>query len=150
MKALLFFSLLLGGGGLPGTAGPAPAPRAETVAVTVVVTNLRSTESVVKLNFYNAPDKFLKAGQSALRLAVKPNGKTEISVPVELARGEWAVALSQDTNDNGRMDRNFLGIPTEPYAFSNNVRPHLSAPNFEQCKFLVEGGGKVVSITLVP
>ena len=147
MKVLLFLPLLLAGRGRPG---PAAAPRAATAAVTVVVTGLVSTESVVKLNFYDAPAKFLKAGQCALRLAVKPNGKNEIVVPVELAKGEWAVALSQDTNDNGRMDRNFLGIPTEPYAFSNNVRPRLSAPNFEECKFVVADDGQVVNIKLVP
>lgn len=133
-----------------GRPGPAAAPRAATPAITVVVTALVSTESVVKLNFYDAPEKFLKKGQQALRLAVKPNGKNEISVPVELARGEWAVALTQDTNDNGRLDRNFLGVPTEPYAFSNNVRPKLSAPKFIDCKFLVDASGKVVSIALVP
>ncbi len=145
MKALLFFSLLVGGNCVSGAAGP----RAATASVTVVVTGLVSTESVVKLNFYDAPEKFLKAGQCALRLAVKPNGKNEIVVPVELAKGEWAVALSQDTNDNGRMDRNFLGIPTEPYAFSNNVRPKLSAPKFEECKFMADADGKVVTIRLV-
>ncbi len=150
MKCLLFAPLLLGSGQLPaGTAGPAAAPRAETASVTVVVTALVSTESVVKLNFYNAPEKFLKDGQQAFRLVVKPNGQHEISVPVELAKGEWAVALTQDTNNNDLLDKNFLGIPTEPFAFSNNVRPHLSAPNFEECKFMVDGSGKVVSIKLV-
>ena len=149
MKVLLFFSLLMGGGGLPG-AGPAHAPGAETASVTVVVTALVSTESVVKLNFYNAPEKFLKKGQQALRLVVKPNGQHEISVPVELAKGEWAVDLTQDTNKNDQLDKNFLGIPTEPFAFSNNVRPRLAAPNFEECKFTVEGSAKVVNITLVP
>ncbi len=149
MKVLLFFSLLMGSRWLPGAAGPAKAPGMETATVTVVVTALVSTESVVKLNFYNAPEKFLKNGQQSLRLVIKPNGKNEISVPVELTKGEWAVALTQDTNNNGRLDKNFLGIPTEPFAFSNNVRPHLAAPNFEECKFMVEGVAKVVNITLV-
>jgi uncharacterized protein (DUF2141 family) len=67
-------------------------------------------------------------------------------VPVELAPGEWAVALTQDTNNNDKLDKNFLGIPTEPFAFSNNVRPHLSAPSFKECEFTVDGPGKVVAI----
>lgn len=150
MKALLFFPLLMGSGWLPGAAAPAKAPGVETASVTVVVTSLASTESVVKLNFYNAPEKFLKHGQQAFRLVIKPNGKNEISVPVELTKGEWAVALTQDTNNNDKLDKNFLGIPTEPFAFSNNVRPHLAAPNFEECKFMVEGDSKVVNIRLGP
>lgn len=148
MKALLFFPLLIGGGWPPGAARPASASLPETASVTVLVSALASTESVVKLNFYDAPEKFLKEGQQAFQLVVKPNGKNEISVPVELARGEWAVALTQDTNNNDKLDKNLLGIPTEPFAFSNNVRPHMAAPHFEECMFLVDGPGKVVAIVL--
>ncbi|MDD4150859.1 MAG: DUF2141 domain-containing protein, partial [Bacteroidales bacterium] len=32
-----------------------------------------------------------------------------------------------------------LGIPKEPFAFSNNVEPKLSKPTFEECKFSFEG-----------
>ena len=127
-------------------ATPPPAPAAQTV--TVLVTALASTQSVVKLNFYNAPEKFLKDGQQAFRLVVRPDGKSEITVPVELAAGEWAVALTQDTNNNDKLDKNLLGIPTEPYAFSNNVRPRFAPPKFEECKFVVSGPGQVVSIAL--
>lgn len=128
----------------PATAQPAP------VAVTVVVTDLASTQSVVKLNFYNSSEAFLHDGRQARQLIVRPGGKASITVPVELAPGTWAVALTQDTNDNDLLDKNFLGIPTEPYAFSNNVHPRFAAPKFEECKFVVSGPGLVVSIALAP
>jgi uncharacterized protein (DUF2141 family) len=121
------------------------APATETV--TIVVSALASTSSVVKLNFYNDPSKFLKSGQTALRMVVRPDGKSTLSIPVALAPGEWAVALSQDLNNNDKLDKNLLGIPTEPFAFSNNVKPRLVAPSFQECKFTVTGPGQVVSIT---
>jgi len=140
LTTLFLSSLVLG-------AAPTPTPAPATQLVTVVVSGLASTHSVVKLSFYNAPEKFLKHGQQAFRLVVKPEGKTEISVPVELVPGEWALALTQDVNDNDILDKNMLGIPTEPYAFSNNVHPRLSAPGFDECKFDVSGPGKIISIT---
>ncbi|MGI4864486.1 MAG: DUF2141 domain-containing protein [Janthinobacterium lividum] len=146
MNALPIVSLLLGSLVL-GASVPAPratAPTTETV--TIVVAALASTSSVVKLNFYNAPEKFLKDGQMAIRMVVRPDGKNTISIPVELTPGEWAVALSQDLNNNDKLDKNFLGIPTEPFAFSNNVKPRLSAPDFKECKFTVSGPGQVVTI----
>lgn len=146
MKTLPLAALLLGG--LSLGAAPAPPLPTATETVRVVVTNLASTRSVVRINFYNAPEKFLKEGQHALHLVVKPEGKTEFTLPVELAPGEWAVALTQDMNGNEKMDKNFLGIPTEPYAFSNNIRPRVSAPTFQECKFTVSGPGKVVRIAL--
>ena len=128
-------------------AAPAAAPAPATETVTVVISALASTQSVIKLNFYNAPEKFLKDGQVAVRLLVRPEGKKEVTVPVELAPGEWAVALTQDLNNNDKLDKNFLGIPTEPFAFSNNIKPRLAAPSFQECKFMVAGPGQVVNIS---
>ena len=80
--------------------------------------------------------------------AVKPEGKREFTLPVKLPKGEWAVAITQDLNNNDKVDKNFIGIPIKPYAFSNNIRPTVAAPDFNECKFLVNGPGQVVSIVL--
>ena len=146
MNVLPLVSLLLGSLAL-GATTPAPRPVPTTETVTIVVSALASTSSVVKLNFYNNSATFLKTGQTALKMVVRPDGKTTLSIPVELTPGEWAVALSQDLNNNDKLDKNMLGIPTEPFAFSNNVKPRLSAPSFQECKFTVAGPGQVVSIS---
>ena len=143
MKLLTAFVLPLGAL-LLGAAAPA----ADTQSVTVRVSALASTSSMVKLYFYNTRAGFLKSGQWAFSRAVKPEGKSEIALSIDLPRGEWAVSLTQDMNNNNKIDKNFLGIPTEPYAFSNNVRPTVAAPDFNECKFLVDGPGKVISIVL--
>ena len=138
---------LLIGAGLLGAAAPAPR-LAETSSVTVVVSSLVSTSSTVKLFFYNTRAGFLKSGQWALSKSVKPEGKSTFTLPVDLPKGEWAVAITQDLNNNNKIDKNFLGIPTEPYAFSNNFRPTVAAPKFDGCMFVVDGPGTVVSIVL--
>ena len=56
-----------------------------------------------------------------------------------LHHGEYAITLFVDFNGNKEMDKNFLGIPKEPYGFSNNVIGKMSAPPFDQAKFLVAG-----------
>ncbi|WP_022821845.1 DUF2141 domain-containing protein [Hymenobacter norwichensis] len=119
-----------------------------TSSVTVVVSALASTSSVVKLYFYNVRDKFLQHGGYAFMRVIQPGGQQQITLPITLPNGEWAVAITQDINNNDKLDKNFVGIPTEPYAFSNNVRPTLAAPDFNECKFVVNGPGKVVNIVL--
>ena len=147
MNVLSVCSLLIGSNFL-GAALPALAPAAETASVTVKVSALASTSSTVKLYFYNTRAGFLKSGKWAFSKSVKPEGKHEFTLPVELPKGEWAVAITQDLNNNDKVDKNFLGIPTEPYAFSNNIRPTVAAPDFNECKFMVDGPGRVVSIVL--
>ncbi|MBD2768505.1 DUF2141 domain-containing protein [Hymenobacter sp. BT664] len=143
MKMLLLCSLVVGSG-LLGAAAPA----VDTAPVTVVVSSLVSTTSTVRLYFYNTPAGFLKRGKWAFFKAVKPEGKREFTLPVDLPKGEWAVAITQDLNNNEKIDKNFIGIPTEPYAFSNNIRPTIAVPKFEECKFVVDKPGKVISIVL--
>ena len=135
---------MLLGAGLLGAAKSS----SETQPVTVVVSSLVSTTSTVKLFFYNTREGFLKSGKWAFSKAVKPEGKSQFTLPVELPPGEWAVAITQDLNNNNKIDKNFLGIPTEPYAFSNNIRPTIAAPKFDECKFTVSGPGCIVSIVL--
>lgn len=135
---------LLGGSLTTGSAATVSTP----ASVTITVSALASTTSTIKLYFYNSRDQFLKKGQYVFSRFVKPGGQTSVTIPVELSHGEWAVALTQDINNNDKLDKNFLGIPTEPFAFSNNVRPTLAPPNFDECKFKVSGPGQVVSIAL--
>jgi hypothetical protein len=39
--------------------------------------------------------------------------------------GRYAAIAFHDENGNGKPDKNFLGVPTEPYGFSNNVQGFL-------------------------
>lgn len=64
-------------------------------------------------------------------LSYSGGAKYELEVPA-LAYGRYAVAVFQDLNGNGRLDANTLGIPTEPYGFSNNPKVKWSAPTFAE------------------
>ncbi|WP_245990753.1 DUF2141 domain-containing protein [Hymenobacter rubripertinctus] len=131
-------------------AASAPAALGTGPSVTVVVSDLASPTSAVKLYFYNVRETFLIKGGYAFMRVVKPGGQRQVSLPVQLPPGEWAVAITQDLNNNDKVDKNLLGIPTEPFAFSNNVRPRFAPPAFDDCKFTVDGGpGKMVRIALL-
>jgi uncharacterized protein (DUF2141 family) len=48
----------------------------------------------------------------------------------DLPPGEYAAVAFQDVNGNGKLDKNFLGIPKEPYGFSNSARGSAGPPKF--------------------
>lgn len=52
-----------------------------------------------------------------------------------LPSGEYAVAVFADSNGNGKLDRNFCGIPTEPYGFSRVARGLMGPPDFAKAAF---------------
>ncbi len=64
-----------------------------------------------------------------------------ISVPP----GTYAVQAWHDENDDGRIDRDMLGIPREGIGFSRDAPIRLGPPSFGDAQLDVgEGGGRTV------
>ncbi len=112
----------------------------------VEVTGLKSDQGDVIVALYNSPKGYTDHPYKTYYANIN-NDKCEW-VMKGLPRGEYAVILVHDENGNHHMDKNFLGMPKEPYAFSNNVKAHLHAPPFSDTKFLVDNGETLVKITL--
>src|SRR5690554_6516846 len=60
----------------------------------------------------------------------------------DLPPGDYALLIYHDENRNGQLDRNFVGIPREPIALSNNYRPKGS-PSFSRALITLNPGDKV-------
>lgn len=80
-----------------------------------------------------------------LNKPVKGANMLDVSIP----KGTYAIALFQDLNGNTKLDTNLFGIPKEPYAFSNNIRPKFSEPAFDDCKFNFATPDQTISIKLI-
>lgn len=68
------------------------------------------------------------------------------TVSFELPAGTYAIKLYHDVNDNGEMDTNPFGMPTEPYAFSNNAKGNFGPAKWDKAAF--ELGSEPVTQTL--
>jgi uncharacterized protein (DUF2141 family) len=66
----------------------------------------------------------------------------------EVPEGTYAVSIGHDLNGNKRVDTNFIGFPTEQWGVSNNARPVLRAPHFEEAAFKVSTDVKEVVIDI--
>ncbi|MEM9234859.1 MAG: DUF2141 domain-containing protein [Pseudomonadota bacterium] len=54
-----------------------------------------------------------------------------------LTPGRYAIRAYHDVNGNGQLDTNVLGIPSEPFAFSNNAAANFGPATFEDAAFEV-------------
>ena len=53
--------------------------------------------------------------------------------------GEYALLVFFDENNNGRLDKNFIGIPNEPLGFGNQYQPK-GPPSFQRAAFTLKKG----------
>jgi len=65
-----------------------------------------------------------------------------------LAAGHYGAMVFQDLNLDGKMNFNFVGMPMEPYGFSNNSRGLFGPPAWRRAAFRFGGGDAVHSIRL--
>ena len=80
-------------------------------------------------------------------VALRANAAMKSAVTLtNLDPGRYAIILVHDENGNGKLDTNALGVPTEPYGFSNNVRGFLGPPAFKEAVMQVDTD-KAVRIT---
>ena len=56
-----------------------------------------------------------------------------------LPAGDYAAKAFHDLNGDGEMNFNPFGIPTEPYAFSNNAVGNMGPASWERAHFTVTG-----------
>jgi uncharacterized protein (DUF2141 family) len=63
--------------------------------------------------------------------AAARNGSQQIKL-TKLPKGTIAITIYQDTNGNGQLERGQMGIPLEPYGFSNDAVGNFGPPTFQQ------------------
>ena len=57
----------------------------------------------------------------------------------DLPAGTYGMKAVHDVNGNGKMDVNPFGMPTEPYAFSNNAVGNMGPAQWDRAHFEVSG-----------
>ena len=104
----------------------------------VKVYGIENTNGQIELSVYNDAKVFPEVGKTykMVRIDAKVG---EINYEfTNLPAGEYAIATFHDENDDKECNTNLIGVPTEAFAFSNDFRPFLSAPDFSDCSFKVD------------
>ncbi len=106
----------------------------QTYSLNVTVNNFEKTKGTLIVSLYNQEEGYLQTDKQLKTLSVKVTKNTEAVVFENLPKGDYAIALYHDKNNDGECNCNFLGIPKEGFGFSKNIKPVLSAPTFDDCK----------------
>ena len=115
--------------------------------LTVIVSGCKTQRGQIFIALYDEQSQYPIFGKQLkgeiMPLTKKPRHEfTFKKIPYKT----YAIAVFHDINKNGKLDKNALGLPLEPYGFSNNARSTFSAPSFSQASFLHE---KEQSISII-
>ena len=79
---------------------------------------------------------------------VRVDGATAQVVFGDLTPGTYGIKLYQDVDENGDLNRTIMGIPSEPYGFSNDAPVDFGPPGFADAAFALGDVDASHSITL--
>ncbi len=104
-------------------------------------------EGAVILWLFDSPNTFVDL-RDPLRIVTMPDRGRSPAKIKDLPAGEYAVVVFHDANNNGLMDKNFIGIPREWLGFSNRYWPE-GPPTFARAAFTLDANEtKVMDVRL--
>lgn len=101
-----------------------------TVSVTLDISFTKFNKGRILIALYDSEESYMKEIYKSGEVLVK-NNKAKL-IFHSLKKGTYAFSFFHDLNDNKKLDTNFLGIPKEPYGFSNNKKGRFGPPKFSE------------------
>lgn len=129
---------------------PAAFAQSSCLGIHVKILNIRNSAGTVDCALFESPIGFpIEFLHSATNVMVIKVRKAQARCDFEdIPPGTYAIAVIHDENMNGKLDTNWLGIPTEGYGFSNDVKALLGPPSFSATSFPYNGQNLDLTISL--
>ena len=111
----------------------------ESVATSSLFINFKNLEKrsgYIEVTIYSCKKDFLKKGKGWKKKRIKVDGNGDAKAVFDnIPFGTYAAVGYHDVNSNGKFDRNFIGLPKEPYAFSKKFNKKTRKPKFKEVHF---------------
>lgn len=121
---------------LAENASQATVDPTQTGSITVHITGLRNLNGMVGASLYASKKGFPDTPERSYATLVKKITATEDTFVFEnVPYGTYAISVLHDENGNGKMDKNFFGLPTEGCGISTNPKIGMGGPKYNDSVF---------------
>jgi uncharacterized protein (DUF2141 family) len=114
--------------------------------ITVLLTGFENDQGTVKLCLCCSEDEYTGKTKEFCTASKELKDKKAEWVLENMPYGRYSVKAFHDENGNSRLDKDFLGMPTERYGFSNNARGRFGPPPFESAAFTLNSAQTTIAI----
>ncbi|MGF1636082.1 MAG: DUF2141 domain-containing protein [Cyclobacteriaceae bacterium] len=144
------FSQAFGNGNLIETKIEKKVSNEHLVDLVIKLDDLRSRKGKVLAAIFNQEDGFPDDNEKAAYTGMFDFSNTTDEIIIAgIPKGVYGIVLLHDENNNGIMDRNFIGIPSEGYGLSNNPGKKLRPPKYSEVKLELQDSNRVIRISML-
>ena len=128
--------------------GTAAASQREFSALTISIEDVSSRGGDIRVALYDRASYAGHDQKPILATVVEAKAPETVVVLTNVPTGTYALKLFQDFNRSGTFVVNKLGLPEEPFGFSNDALPILDQPSFDAAKFSLTNGAMRIVVHL--
>jgi len=114
--------------------------------ITLEINSIDTDDGQMRIGLYDSEDNWLKKPLKGITGKIV-DGTCKASFS-NIPDGTYAISVFHDENNDGKLETNFLGIPSEDTGSSNDSPSRFGPPKWEDAKFEVKGGTIKQVITL--
>ncbi len=115
--------------------------------LTLTVTSIENHTGTLMVAVFDSAEAW-SGGSPVAGARIDVSSETATAAIGTLPAGRYAIRMYHDVNGNGEMDTNLMGIPSEPFAFSNNAQGRFGPASWEDSVFEVAGQNLTHSVRL--
>jgi uncharacterized protein (DUF2141 family) len=113
-------------------------------SVEVTIEGIASTDGLIYASLFSSANGFpgerqLAVANQSVPASDSSNGTLVLKF-LEIPPGAFAISIMHDANANGKLDANFMGIPSEDYGFSQNPKSMFGPPSFDKAAAALAAG----------
>lgn len=121
---------------------PAPA------TLTITFQGITRTSGEIRGQLFASEAAWGGKGEAVAVFAIPVTGASVSTTVPGLAPGRYAVKAFHDVDGDGKMGANPFGMPTEPFAFSNDAKGAFGPAAWADAAFEVAPGEAAAAITI--
>lgn len=123
----------------------APQASAKKRSVQITITNITTSSGTIVLSAHDSEESFKK--KKPVQTVRVPAKVPSATIELSLESGECAFCVFHDTNGDGDLNAGFMGIPKEPFGFSNYDGKGPPG-NFKKHKVAIPAGMEALAIEI--
>jgi uncharacterized protein (DUF2141 family) len=113
---------------------------ADAATLTVTFNGIKILTGAVMVSLSSNPEAWEGKSPAAAQSSVPATAPRITATFTGLKPGAYAVRAFHDVNGDGQLNTNPFGIPTEPYAFSNNAHGLMGPAAWGDAMFTIGDG----------
>lgn len=120
----------------------------QTANMTLRIEGVKESKGHMHIAIYNNAEDYSNSENYFLYESLAVTTQNFNHVFKNLPYGTYVVSLFHDLDTNDKLNTNWIGMPKEPFGFSNDARGRMGPPKFEDASFTVKKDLEIV-VTLI-